>query len=179
MADLFIRGLPQSITARYFSSNPSDSGSLRTPCPPTSKLAGRRGITPAFGYSAPHPSAGGTLTLLIHALPSAPYRSVRPRPWHRYSGLSATPTRPACPSRASGCSSLITHWGFPCCVRFPCVHAAATTPVQRLGVLIAHLTQPCQPSPEGSPGRPAHRPFRGLLGVHSRCGLHTRAVTNS
>ena len=92
-------------------------------------------------------------------------------------GLSATPTRPACPSRASGCSSLITHRGFPCCVRFPCVHAAATTPVQRLGVLIAHLTQPCQPSPEGSPGRPAHRPFRGLLGVHSRCGLHTRAVT--
>ena len=44
-------------------------------------------------------------------------------------------------------------------------------------VLDAHLTQPCQPSPEGSPGRPAHRPFRGLLGVHSRCGLHTRAVT--
>src|SRR6059036_3102750 len=72
---------------------------------------------------------------------------------------------------------LITHWGFPCCVRFPCVHAAATTPVQRLGVVLAHLTQSCQPSPVGSPGRPAHRPFRGLLGVHSRCGLHTRAVT--
>jgi len=35
LADLFIRGRPQSITARYFSSNPSDSGSLRTPCPPT------------------------------------------------------------------------------------------------------------------------------------------------
>ncbi len=33
-------------------------------------------ITPAFGYSAPHPSAGGTLTLLIHALPSAHYQSV-------------------------------------------------------------------------------------------------------
>src|SRR5713226_52362 len=41
------------------------------------------------------------------------------------------------------------------------------------------FTQPCQPSPKGSSGRPAHRPFRGLLGVHSRCGLHTRAVTNS
>jgi hypothetical protein len=26
-------------------------------------------------------------------------------------------------------------------------------------------------------GRPAHRPLRGLLGVHSRYGLHTRAVT--
>src|SRR6202011_1404807 len=25
---------------------------------------------------------------------------------------------------------------FPCCVRFPCVHAAATTPAQRLGVLL-------------------------------------------
>ena len=24
----------------------------------------------------------------------------------------------------------------------------------------------------------AHRPFRGLLGVHSCCGLHTRAVTS-
>ena len=28
-------------------------------------------------------------------------------------------------------------------------------------------------------GRPVHCPFRGLLGVHSRYGLHTRAVTNS
>ena len=72
---------------------------------------------------------------------------------------------------------LITQWGFPCCVRFPCVHAAATTPVQRLGVVFAHLTHPCQPSPVPRPGRPAHRPFRGLLSVHSRCGLHTRAVT--
>jgi hypothetical protein len=33
-------------------------------------------------------------------------------------------------------------WGFPCCVRFPRVRAAATTPVQRLGVVLAHLTQP-------------------------------------
>src|SRR5208282_5582737 len=70
-------GFPQSITARYFSSNPSDSGSLRTPCPPPRYPAGRRGITPAFGYSAPHPSAEGTLTLLIHALPSAHYDGVR------------------------------------------------------------------------------------------------------
>ena len=48
--------------------------------------------------------------------------------------LSATPRRPACPSRASGWSLLTTPWGFPCCVRFPCVHAVATTPAQRLGV---------------------------------------------
>jgi len=40
------------------------------------------------------------------------------------------------------------------------------------------LTQSCQPSPKRLSGRPAHRPFRGLLSVHSRCGLHTRTVTN-
>lgn len=34
-----------------------------------------------------------------------------------------------------------------------------------------------QPSPIGLPGRPVHRPFRGLLSVHSRYGLHTRAAT--
>ena len=33
--------------------------------------------------------------------------------------LSVTPKRPACPSRASGWSSLPTPWGFQCCVRFP------------------------------------------------------------
>ena len=69
--------------------------------------------------------------------------------------------------------------GFPCCLRFPCEHAAATTPVQRLGLLFALPSQPYQLSPIGVSGRPAHRPFRGLLGVHSRCGLLTRAVTNS
>src|SRR6202040_1961722 len=39
--------------------------------------SGQRGITPAFGYSAPHPGAGGTLTLLNSALLSAHYGTVR------------------------------------------------------------------------------------------------------
>ena len=39
------------------------------------------------------------------------------------------------------------------------------------------ITHPYQPSRIPLSGRPAHRPFRGLLGVYSRCGLHTRAVT--
>jgi integrase len=43
----------------------------------------------------------------------------------------------------------------------------------------AHFIQMYQPSPKGLSGRPAHCPFRGLLSVHSRCGLHTRAVTNT
>src|SRR6516225_1204277 len=41
------------------------------------------------------------------------------------------------------------------------------------------LTHPYQPSPKPLSGRSAHRPFRGLLSVHSRCGLHTRAVTKT
>src|SRR5205807_4587888 len=96
---------------------------------------------------------------------------------HRYYGPLRHPSAPGLSLTGVRLIILITHWGFPCCVRFPCVHAAATTPVQRLGVVLARRIQPCQPSPEGAPGRPAHRPFRGLLGVHSRCGLHTRAVT--
>ena len=39
------------------------------------------------------------------------------------------------------------------------------------------IAHPYQPSPIPLSGRPAHRHFRGLLGVYSRCGLHTRAVT--
>src|SRR5215469_1265479 len=39
------------------------------------------------------------------------------------------------------------------------------------------LPQTSQPSPIRGAGRPAHRPFRGLLGVHSRYGLYTRHVT--
>jgi hypothetical protein len=34
-------------------------------------------------------------------------------------------------------------------------------------------------TPRWPSGRPSHPPFGGLLSVHSRCGLHTRAVTNS
>src|SRR6516165_200884 len=45
------------------------------------------------------------------------------------------------------------------------------------GLSLAHSPQPYQPSPIWLSGRPAHCPFRGLLGVHSRYGLHTRAVT--
>ena len=48
-------------------------------------IPGQRGVTPAFGYSTPHPGARGTLTLLISSLPSAHYRLLRPCAPHRYS----------------------------------------------------------------------------------------------
>src|SRR6266478_5818422 len=69
--------------------------------------------------------------------------------------------------------------GLPVLRTFSCVHAVATTPAQRLGAPFALLTPPYQPSPKGLSGRPAHCPFRGLRSVHSRYGLHTRAVTYS
>jgi hypothetical protein len=34
----------------------------------TFHISGERGFRPAFGYDAPHPSTGGTSTLLINAL---------------------------------------------------------------------------------------------------------------
>src|ERR1035437_2783313 len=97
-ADRFILGITPSITARYFSSCPSDSTSRWTPCPPKySKrwlqvglgciqlspscpfrrlhtfrfLRPARLRTPLLGYGAPHLSARGTSTLLNNALLSA------------------------------------------------------------------------------------------------------------
>src|SRR5665213_2154352 len=79
-------------------------------------------------------------------------------------------------SRASGWSLLTTPWGFPCCVRFPCVHAVATTPVQRLGVLFALLHPAVSAFPERVVGSACALSFSrlarrslALRPAHSRC----------
>jgi hypothetical protein len=90
------------ITARNFSSCPSDSISRWTPCPPETASGGFRSalavsdfrlrarldvsipstspaseaFNPAFGYGAPHPSTRGTSTLLINALLSAHHENI-------------------------------------------------------------------------------------------------------
>jgi hypothetical protein len=91
--------------------------------------------------------------------------------------LSATPGRPICPSRASGWSSLTTPWGFPCCVRFPCVHAVATTPAQRLGVLLRSLHPAVSAFPDMAVGSACALSFSRFARRSLRYGLHTRAVT--
>src|SRR5467141_3764617 len=83
-------------------------------------------------------------------------------------GLSLTGSRLIIPDHALGSPVLRTLSLCTCCRHYP--GAAA-------GRIIRSFTPPYQPSPKGSSGRPAQRPFRGLLGVHSRYGLHTRAVT--
>ena len=64
------------------------------------------------------------------AIPSAYSPNLRKTAPHR----RFMPKLPIRHPHASGWSSLTTPWGFPCFVRFPCVHAAATTPAQRLNV---------------------------------------------
>src|SRR6266436_2100020 len=95
----------------------------------------------------------------------------RPLRHPRAPGLSLTGIRLIIPDHAMGLPVLRALSLCTCCRHYP---GAADGRSPR-----SKFTHPCQPSPEGLPGRPAHRPFRGLLSVYSRCGLHTGAVTNS
>ena len=86
------------------------------------------------------------------------------------------PRRPACPSRASGWSLLTTPWGFPCFVRFPCVHAAATTPAQRLNVSLRSFHPDVSVFPDRVVGSTCALSFSriarrslALRPAHSRC----------
>ncbi len=89
----------------------------------------------------------------------------------RAPSLSLAGVRLVIPAHALGLPVLRSLSLCTCCRHYPGAASGRTASLC--------LTQPYQPSPKGSSGRPAHCPFRGLLGVHSRCGLHTRAVTNS
>jgi hypothetical protein len=99
---------------------------------------------------------------------------------------SATPGSPACPARASGCGPLPrTAWGFPCCVGSPLRACHRQYPGGTAGSDRSWdgLSQPFPSLPATSafPGTMAGRLpphcFRGLLGVHSRCGLPARGAT--
>ncbi len=143
------------ITARYFSSNPSDSTSRWTPCPPVVRkrterqlrfilgsihrfqlrarlefillvFPGQRRITAAFGYGTPHPSARGTSTLLTHALPSAHYEPVR------------HPKRPGLLLTEVRLRDTTSHRrGFPCCLLIPLSHMPSPLPRQDWSTLVA------------------------------------------
>src|SRR6516225_3169498 len=87
----------------------------------------------------------------------------------RAPGLSLAGVRLVIPDHALGPPVLRTLSLCACCRHYPGTATGG----------LASLTSPqsCQPSLITLSGRPMHRPFRGLLGVHSRYGLHTRAVT--
>src|SRR6266404_4764752 len=134
------------------------SGSTVTPFPHPAHRTGRADL--------PHPALGQDLTpLLSRATPSAvsePFAEFivaqSPRSFTTYcvclelrslpsTGITQLqryyePLRhPKAPSLSLAGFRLVvaltTPWGFPCCVRFPCVLAAATTPAQRLAYCFA------------------------------------------
>ena len=123
-------------------------------------------VNPAFGYDAPHPSVRGTSTLLNNALLSAHYKPLR------------HPMPPG-PSLAGLRLVIADHvMGLPVLRALSLVYMPS--PIPRRGGW-DHRSALASPTLSAFPirgaGRPAHRPFRGLLGVHSRYGLYTRHVT--
>jgi hypothetical protein len=104
---------------------------------------GQRGVTPAFGYSAPHPSAEGTSTPMIHALPSAHYEPLR---HPRAPGLSLTGVRLGIPAHALGLPVLLAFSLCTCCRHYP--GAAA-------GALRRSFLPAVSAFPEKRAGRPA------------------------
>jgi hypothetical protein len=90
--------------------------------------------------------------------------------------LSATPRRPAIP-RGRPVDHPRPRLGASRVACASLVYMLSPLPRRSDWDRICSITQSWQPSPIWRSGRPAHRPFRGLLGVHSRYGLHTRAVT--
>src|SRR5437762_1521245 len=134
----------------------------------------------AFGLNSPHSryvaQSPNPSPLVASVPPSAPSPPPALPGSTGTTTLSATPPRPTCPSRAFGWSSLTTPWAFPCCVRFPCVHAVATTPAQRLGVLFALLHPAVSAFPERVVGSACALSFSrlarrslALRPAHSRC----------
>jgi hypothetical protein len=153
------------ITARYFSSCPSDSTSRWTPCPPESYqlLSGQRGITPAFGYGAPHPGAKGTLTLLNNVLLSTHYEPLRhlPPPTPSLTGEALVPSTPL----PHGCRLLLLRTTL-----IPCVLSSLPRWNRRL--LFSFASPATSAFLVIMASRLPHRHFRGLLDVHSRYGPH-------
>ena len=81
-------------------------------------------------------------------------------------GLSATPTGPACPSRASGWRVRRHRRGFPCCAPFPLPCVPPPLPRRNPTVLASLASRPAPAFPDLQAGRLPHHKFRGLLSVH-------------
>ncbi len=80
--------------------------------------------------------------------------------------LSATLTGPACPLRDSGLARAHHRRGFPCCLRPPLTCMLSPVPRRSRPVRASLASRPLTAFPVTSAGRPPHRLFRGLLGVH-------------
>ncbi len=114
---------------------------------------GQRGITPAFGYSAPYPSASGTPTHLIWALPSTQYGPLR------------HPARPDLPLYGVPVGACTPPPGLPVLLRLPSpIHADTTTPAGPARCLCRFSPRPVVGLPlisgGSAPASPFSRPAR-------------------
>ena len=62
--------------------------------------------------------------------------------------------------------------------QFPFHTCHCQYPGTAVGCIFHSLPLRWQPSPHRLAGRPVHHPFRGVLSIHSRCGLRVRQDTN-
>ena len=134
------------------------------------------------------PGASGHLAGLVGSLPIPSSRALscvtlEPRPLrstgvtrlHRYYGPIRHLARPGL--LLAEFRLRVTHphrRGFPCCLSFPLSCMPPPLPRWDRSGAVAHLAQPTSAFPVSQAGRLPHYPFRGLLGVHSRCGLPAR-----
>src|SRR5229473_5257212 len=142
--------------------------------PPISRGRGlARRFRPKFGFPVVSPFRLRVSHYLDHATSPAPstshatcgFPALRAPFASRQSLWDLSCWGSTCPSRASGWSSLTTPWGFPCCVRFPCVHAAANTPVQQRGVLLRSFTPAVSAFPERVVGSACASSFSRCYGA--------------
>ncbi len=133
--------------------------------------------------AAPGPRWGDRHRPLPRSLPASctglelrPLPSVGITRLHRYYGPLRHPRRPDLALAGYGLGSTPPHrWGFPCCTRSPC--ASMPSPLPRRDRWVLRSSRPATAAfPESQAGRLPYCLFRGLLGVHSRYGLHARQV---
>ena len=87
---------------------------------------------------------------------------------------SPPPCRPGLPLAGFRLVRAHHRQGFPCCHRPPLPCVPPPLPRRSRSVLASPASRPLAAFPVIQAGRPPRCPFRGLLGVHSRCGPHGR-----
>ena len=158
--------VPQATAARLARTDSPELPSLSHVAPP--------GVSePVPGRSGSHQSPSPFL-LLAPLSTQGPFPPPALPGFISTTGLSATPTGPACPSRESGWRVPRHRRGFPCCVHPPLPCVPPPLPRRNRPVRASLASRPMPAFPVLPAGRLPHHEFRGLLGVHSRCGPHSR-----
>ena len=154
-----------------------------TPCRSAHGNAGR--VLPWLSHVIRSGVPGPSLTLSgsrqWSRLPPVPYPSrTRAPSLRRHCPASAViqapppPCRHGLPLTRSRLECALHRQGFPCCNHPPLPCVPPPLPRRSRPVRASTSSRPMAAFPVIQAGRPPRCPFRGLLGVHSRCGPHGR-----